>query len=136
MKNAIVSRVLAAALVLFPVAAYCGNAVRVDVLYMNHGPLLSTLEEIKAVVARFGPRVAVTWHDSETDEGQKFMARKHLAGHIPLVIWMNDEIEHRVNGKEVAFTGFPTGSGPAFFQGKWTVDDLKRVLERLTAKNR
>jgi hypothetical protein len=39
-----------------------------------------------------------------------------------------------VGTKKVQFVGFPTGSGPAFFQGKWTVDDLKAALDQATVK--
>ena len=62
------------------------------------------------------------------------MAAKNLSGHIPLVIWLDGAARHTVGGKEVSFTGFPVGSGPAFFQGKWTMADLRRALEALTAK--
>jgi hypothetical protein len=134
MKTAVASRLAAAFLALFPAAVYCGNAVKVEVLYMSHGPLMPTLEQMKAVFAKYGPRVVVAWHDSETEDGEKFMAKKNLNGHIPLVIWMNDSFKHSLNGKEVLFAGFPTGSGPAFFQGKWTLDDLRKVLDELTAK--
>jgi hypothetical protein len=43
-----------------------------------------------------------------------------------------------MGGKEIKFVGFPTGSGPAFFQGKWTLDDLKAALDqstRISVKN-
>jgi len=30
--------------------------------------------------------------------------------------------------------GFPTGSGPAFFQGKWTMDDLKAAIDQSALK--
>jgi hypothetical protein len=134
MKAAIATRLLAAALVLAPAAAHGANVVKIDVLYMNHGPLKPTLEALRTVLAKYGPRVAVAWHDSETEEGQRFMTQKDLRGHIPLVIWVDDSFKHSTKGKEISFAGFPTGSGPAFFQGKWTMDDLKTVLDHLTVK--
>jgi hypothetical protein len=134
MKTSVLSHVLAVLLVLLPAAASGGHPVEVDVLYMNHAPLRGTIDELKAVLGRYGPRVTVTWHDTETEEGQKFMASKGLTGHIPLVIWVNDAFKHQVDGKELSFTGFPAGSGPAFFQGKWTMADLQKTLERLAAK--
>jgi len=30
--------------------------------------------------------------------------------------------------------GFPSGSGPAAFQGKWTMEDLRKALDQLTDK--
>ena len=134
MRNAVVSRLLAVVLVLVPAAALCGGPVKIDVLYMNHGPLLSTLQDVKSVLAKYGPRVTVTWHDFESDEGRAFMQKKNVTAHVPLMIWMNDAFRQRVEGKDVAFTGFPTGSGPAFFQGKWTIGDLRKALDQLVSK--
>lgn len=133
MKTTILSHVLAVLLVLLPVTAFCGGLARVDVLYMNHGPLQATIGEIKSLVEKYGPRVAVAWHDVDTPEGAKFMAAKKLSGHIPLVIWVNDAFKHRIDGKDVSFTGFPTGSGPASFQGKWTMADLQKALDQAAA---
>ena len=123
-------------LVLFcvPAVALSGKTVRIDVLYMNHGPLLSTLNEIKTLFAKYGGKIAVSWHDVDTQEGEKFMAQKKLKGHIPLVIWMDDYAKFQVDGKEIIFAGFPTGSGPYFFQGKWTMQDLRKALDQMTGK--
>jgi hypothetical protein len=134
MKTTLFSHLLAGLLVLLPIAALCGAPVKVDVLYMNHGPLQATIDEIKSLAAKYGPRVTVAWHDVDTQEGEKFMAEKKLTGHIPLVIWVNDSFKLRVDGKDVSFTGFPSGSGPAFFQGKWTMADLQKALDQSAAK--
>jgi len=45
---------------------------------------------------------------------------------------MNDKVKFQVDGKEIIFAGFPTGSGPIFFQGKWTMDDLRTALNQVT----
>ncbi len=124
---------LATFLLLLPVAARCDGPVQVDVLYMNHAPLRPTLEDLRATFAAYGERVAVAWHDVDTDEGAKFKAAKRISGHVPLVVWVNGSHRHRVDGREVAFTGFPTGAGPELFQGRWTVAELRKVLDRLTA---
>jgi hypothetical protein len=127
------SRLLAAALLLLPSVALGSAPVKVDVLYMNHGPLQTTLDELKGIFGKYGSRVTVAWHDVDSDDGAKFMAAKKLSGHIPLVLWVNDSYRHRVEGRDVSFTGFPTGSGPAFFQGKWTLDELRKALDQITA---
>jgi hypothetical protein len=108
--------------------------VRIDVLYMNHGPLLPTLQEIKGVFGKYGKMIIVSWHDVETEDGEKFMAKKGIRGHIPLVIWMDDRVKFQVDGREVIFAGFPTGAGPLFFQGKWTLGDLRKTLDQVTGK--
>jgi len=107
---------------------------KVEVLYMNHGPLEETLNKVKAVFSGYGDKLTVSWYDFETPEGEQFMAKKGVKQHIPLVIWIEDSPVVPVGDKKVQFVGFPTGSGPAFFQGKWTVDDLKAALDQTTAK--
>jgi len=121
-------------LVCVPWMAIAGKAVNVEVLYMNHGPLQDTLEEIRNVFSKYDGKIAISWYDFESNEGEKFMAKKGIRRHIPLAIWMDNQVKFRVDDKDVVFAGFPTGSGPQFFQGKWTTTDLQRVLDQLTAE--
>ena len=134
MKKIISSFCLLLVLNSIPSMALAAQPVRIDVLYMNHGPLFSTLQEIKALFGKYGKMIAVSWHDIDTDDGERFMAKKGIRGHIPLVIWMDDQVKFQVGGREVVFAGFPTGSGPAFFQGKWTMADLQKVLDQMNGK--
>jgi len=108
--------------------------VKIDVVYMNHGPLLPTLQEIQTLFGKYGKKISVSWHDVDTNDGERFMAKKGIRGHIPLVIWMEDKVKFQIDGKEIIFAGFPTGSGPAFFQGKWTIGDLRKALDQITSK--
>jgi hypothetical protein len=101
---------------------------------MNHGPLQSTLRDMRAIFAEYGKRITVVWHDVDTQDGEQFMVKKGVRGHIPLVVWMDDKVKFQVDGKEITFAGFPTGSGPLFFQGKWKMDDLKKALNQITNK--
>jgi hypothetical protein len=127
---------LYAALFLFctPGNVLADKTVRIDVLYMNHGPLQSTLRDMRAIFAEYGKRITVVWHDVDTQDGEQFMVKKGVRGHIPLVVWMDDKVKFQVDGKEITFAGFPTGSGPLFFQGKWKMDDLKKALDQITNK--
>jgi hypothetical protein len=134
MKKIILSCMVVLVLFSVPFAVSAAKEVKVEVLYMNHGPLLSTLNEIKALFAKYDGKIAVFWHDVETQDGEKFMAQKKLKGHIPLVIWMDDYVKFQIDGKEIIFAGFPTGKGPYFFQGKWTMEDLKKALDQMTQK--
>jgi hypothetical protein len=111
-----------------------GKPVKVEVLFMNHGPLQASLQEIRNVFSQYKEKITVSWYDFESKEGEDFMAKKRLTQHIPLAIWMDDQAKFKVDDKEVVFAGFPTGSGPAFFQGKWTMGDLRKVLDQLTGK--
>lgn len=107
---------------------------RIDVLYMNHGPLQETLGRIKGLFSGYGEKVTVAWYNLESSHGEQFMARKGIKQHIPLVIWIDDSPAVSMGERKVEFVGFPTGSGPASFQGKWTLDDLKAALDRATAR--
>ena len=123
------------ALIWIPATALSAKPVKIEVLYMNHGPLQPTLQEIKTLFAQYGKKITVSWHDVDSEDGERFMAKKGIRGHIPLVVWLDDRVKFQVDGKEIIFAGFPTGSGPAFFQGKWTMEDLRNILEQLTAKS-
>jgi len=136
MKKSILANVAVAALVLlsFPITGRSASPVMVDVLYMNHGPLRPTVEQIKQVLSGYGEKVSSSWYDFESKEGEKFMAQKGIRQHIPLVIWVNGKPTVSVEGKDVQLMGFPSGSGPAPFQGKWTMEDLRKALDQLTDK--
>jgi hypothetical protein len=118
----------------FPVAALSAAPVSVEILYMNHGPLQPTIKEIKSLCSDYGKALTVAWYDSESPEGERLMVKKGIKGHVPLVVWIAGKPAVKIGGKEVQFIGFPTGSGPAFFQGKWTLDDLRAALDQAAGK--
>ena len=126
MKKTILSCLVVLVLFSVPFTVFAAKEVKVEVLYMNHGPLQASLEQIKNVFSQYGSKISVSWYDFESKEGEQFMAKKGVTQHIPLVIWLDGKFALPVNGKEMKFVGFPTGSGPAFFQGKWTMEDLRR----------
>jgi hypothetical protein len=134
MKKIISSFCLLLVLISIPSMALAAQPVRIDVLYMNHGPLIPTIQEMKSIFGKYEKKIVVSWHDVDSEDGEKFMAQKRITQHIPLVIWMDDQVKFQVDGREVIFAGFPTGSGPAFFQGKWTMGDLRKTLDQVTGK--
>jgi hypothetical protein len=119
----------------YAASAYAAKPTRVEVLYMNHGPLLDTLDKMKGVFSSYGDKISVSWYDFESKEGEDFKAKKGLSQHMPLAIWIDGNVVVKLGQKQVKFVGFPTGAGPAFFQGKWTIDDLKAALDQVTTKN-
>jgi len=134
MRKGILFFLLTVSLVAMPWIAVAGSPVKVEILYMNHGPLQSSIEGIKKVLSQYKGKVNVSWYDFDTEQGEAFMAKKGIRQHIPLVIWMDNQVKFKVDDKEIVFAGFPTGSGPASFQGKWTNADLQKVLDQLTGK--
>jgi hypothetical protein len=136
MKRMVLSCLVILTLFSVPFTVFAAKEVKVEVLYMNHGPLQPSLEQIKQVLSKYGNKINVSWYDFESKEGEQFMAKKGVTQHIPLVIWIDGKSAVPVNGKEIKFVGFPTGSGPAFFQGKWTMEDLRQALNQITNKLR
>ena len=134
MKRIFLFGLMACFLFCIPLSADAAPPVSVEILYMNHGPLQPTLKEINKLCAAYGDKITVSRYDFESPEGELFMNRKGIKQHVPLIIWMNGKSTFSLKGKEITFVGFPTGSGPAFFQGKWTIDDLRKALDQLTRK--
>ena len=119
---------------LAPLPLQAGNKAEVEVLYMNHGPMQPTLRQLRALFARHQEQLQVHWYDFEKRAGKKFMAKKKLHGHIPLLIMVNGQSSHRLAGREVTFKGFPTGAAPfKAVEGKWAIADLQALIEQLTA---
>jgi len=118
----------------FAFAGVAAQKVTVEILYMNHGPLLSTLKNIDNACAQYKEKITVFRYDFESEEGERFMNKKGVHQHVPLMIWIDGKNAVPVNGREIKFIGFPTGSGPASFQGKWTIDDLRNALNAATRK--
>ena len=134
MKKVIVLCSVVMVLLSIPFTSFAAKEVKIEVLYMNHGPLLPSLEQIKQVFSKYGNKIVVSWYDFESREGEQFMAKKGINQHVPLVIWIDGKFAVPVNGREIKFVGFPTGSGPAFFQGKWTMEDLRLALDQVANK--
>lgn len=131
-----VSMILVLSLVLLlPVAAKAAATVEVDILYMNHGPLQPTLDKLKTLVARYGAGITPRWHDFESQDGKNFMATRGIRQHVPLMLWINGQNTVSVEGVQCTFAGFPSGSGPEFFQGKWTMESLAKALDQAARKH-
>jgi hypothetical protein len=122
-------------LLVAPSAAFSKDPVSIDVLYMNHGPMQPTLRELRALFPKYGDNITVSWYDFESAEGERFKESKGISRHTPLMIWVNGQFEVSSNGRTLIFEGFPTGSGPSFFQGRWKLEDLADVLDQATARN-
>jgi len=92
--------------------------------YINHGPMQPTVQAIKDVLAKYDNKVAVTWIDLATTEGQTYFQEHHLTAHMNVII--NGKSEYQINGKTVDFQ---------WFEGQqWTREELDTVLANLTNK--
>jgi len=105
---------------------------KVEILYMNHGPLMETLDKVKGVLGAYGDKVEVSWYDFESEKGERFKTSKGITQHVPLIIWIDGKSSFKSGGKEVRFVGFPSGAGPASFSGNWSMEHLREALDRAT----
>ena len=134
MKKLVLYGLMALCLFFIPAPALPAPPVSVEILFMNHGPLLSTLKGIRELCNGYDKVLTVSWYDFESPEGEKFIAKKGVHQHLPLVIWIAGKPTVKVKGKEIQFVGFPTGSGPPSFQGNWTLEDLRGALDQAAGK--
>jgi hypothetical protein len=89
--------------------------------YINHGPLQPTVRAIKDVLSKYDDKVAVTWIDLATTEGQSYFQEHGLTAHMNVII--NGTSRYQVDGKTVDFE---------WFEGQqWTKTDLDTVLASL-----
>lgn len=92
--------------------------------YINHGPLQPTVRAIKEVIANYGDKVAVTWIDMATPQGESYFKEHGLTAHMNVIV--NGTSNYQVNGKNVDFQ---------WFEGQqWNKKDLDTVLSNLVNK--
>jgi hypothetical protein len=92
--------------------------------YINHGPMQPTVRAIKEVLSKYDDKVAATWVDLATPEGQSYFQEHGLTAHMNVII--NGTSTYQVEGKTVVFE---------WFEGQqWTKTDLDAVLASLVNK--
>lgn len=108
------------------------ETVTVDIVYLNHAPVLAILEEVDAALKPYGDRVKVTRYDFDTPEGAEFAKKMGITGHDPLAIFLNGSQSFNLDGRTVTFNSFPQGGGTGMVaEGAWTVADLDTVLKSI-----
>jgi len=110
-----------------------GATAKVDVLFMNHGPMRPTVAKLKALFQEYGDKVQADWHDVDQQTGKIFMKKNKINGHIPMLVQIDGQSEFTIEGRNVSFQGFPTGASPfKRVEGNWSLDDLKILLDQKT----
>ena len=116
-----------------PLPAGAVETVRVDVLYMNHGPLRPTIRNLHELFDHYPGKVNARWYDEDQNEGKAFMKETKVLGHVPLLMLVNGKKEFALDGRTILFEGFPSGSGPfKEVEGNWSIVDLQQLLDSLT----
>jgi hypothetical protein len=115
-----------------PIRAGAFEVVKIEILYMNHGPLRPTIRNLQEMFGHYQGQVNVVWYDEDQKEGKAFEKDKGIQGHVPLLMLINGKKEFVVEGKTIIFEGFPSGSGPfKEVEGNWSITDLQRLLDSL-----
>jgi len=110
-------------------------STKVDILFMNHGPMRPTVAKVKELLTGYGDSVDASWHDVDQRSGKTFMKEQKIHGHIPMLIMINGQSEFSIEGRPVTLQGFPTGASPfKRVEGNWSVDDLKILLDKETGR--
>jgi hypothetical protein len=116
-----------------PIQAGGTEPIKVEILYMNHGPLRPTIRNLQELFSHYQGKVNVSWYDEDRKEGKDFEKDKGIQGHIPLLILIKGKKDFIREGKTIIFEGFPSGSGPfKEVEGNWSIADLQRLLDSLT----
>ena len=94
---------------------------KVDVVIVgviSHGPMQTTVNAIKEVLAKYNSKITVTWLDLGTDEGYDYAEKNGLTAHMNILI--NGKYQFTIKGKKIVFQ---------WFEGKqWTKEDLDAVI--------
>jgi hypothetical protein len=115
-----------------PIRAGASDKVKIEILYMNHGPLRPTIRNLQELFGQYQGQVNVVWYDEDQKESKAFEKDKGIQGHVPLLMLINGKKEFVVEGKTIIFEGFPSGSGPfKEVEGDWSITDLQRLLDSL-----
>lgn len=122
------------------ILAACGGAadapVTVEIIHLNHAPILPTVQAVETILAEYGDSLTWQTYDFDTDEGQAFAEAQGLADHTPIAIFINGEMELELNDRLVTFYSFPQGEGVGgmIAEGTWSLDYLRTALDQATAE--
>ena len=118
-----------------PVISDPSGTATVDILYLNHPPVLPVLDQVASVLEPYGDKVKVTRYDFDTPEGAAFAKKVGITGHDPLAIFVNGSQTFNLDNRVVTFNSFPQGAGTGMVpDGAWTIDDLDAVLKIVTGQ--
>ena len=113
------------------------GAPKVEIAFLNHPPVLAALTDVDKLLVSYGDKVTVIGYDLETDQGAAFAKSKHLAGHVPIAIFVNGSMEAKLKDRTVRFFSFPQGKGTFMVtSGSWTAEDLRQTLDQALSKGK
>jgi len=113
------------------------GSTKVEIAFLNHPPVLAALTDVDKLLVSYGDRVTVIRYDLETDQGAAFAKSKHLAGHVPIAIFVNGAMEVTLKDRTVKFFSFPQGKGTFMMaSGSWTAEDLRQTIDQALSRTK
>ena len=113
--------------VIGPATAMAASGV-VEIFYLPHPPAEAVVKEVEAVLKKHD-QFKVAKYSFEDPQSKKILAKYDLREHMPVVIFINGQIEFTLGKKKVAFKNFPKGNAfVPMFEGNWSYRDLDGVL--------
>jgi hypothetical protein len=133
--SAVLTLTACGSVTLAPVVPVPSGTAKVDILYLNHPPVIPVLDQVTARLKPYGDMVKVTRYDFDTPEGAAFAQKMGIMGHDPLAIFVNGSQSFKLDGRTVTFNSFPQGMGSGMVpDGAWTIDDFDAILKIVTGQ--
>jgi len=90
--------------------------------FLNHIPVKEMIADIDRVLNTYNDSLVVELIDEESENGQLFLEKNSLTGHIPIVIFINGKYQFDINGKEVTLKGHKGYD--------WDIEDLDKIIHQ------
>lgn len=90
--------------------------------FLNHIPVKAMIADIDGVLNRYNDSLIVELIDEESENGQLFLEKNSLTGHIPIVIFINGKYQFDIDGKEVTLKGHEGYD--------WDIKDLEKIIQQ------
>ena len=115
---------------------WAASPVEVEIVALDHWPIRRALEQTLEMLEKFGDKVNQQQIDADSKAGRARLKTSGMKRHIPVVIFVDGEFKHTLEGQEVIFENFPLASDSHMrLDGKWSAGDVKAVIEEILGVN-
>lgn len=90
--------------------------------FLNHIPVKKMIADVDGVLSNYTNSIVVEMIDEESENGQLFLEKNLLRGHIPIVIFIDGEYQFDIDGKEVSLKGHEGYD--------WEIKDLDEIIQQ------
>jgi hypothetical protein len=114
-----------------PASSYAAESNLIEIFYLPHAPAEAAVKKVEDVAAEF-PKFKVMKYNFDDPHSDAKINEYGLKEHMPVAIFIGGKNDFEINGKKVILSNFPHGDSfiPGF-EGNWTYDDLRHILQTL-----